>query len=168
MALLFVKSRIYSTLKWRTFLWNINTFPVEFQYNNFYNIVRCSGNSSKWQLIETATHRMPFRDGNSSKKFSHKSPTFDELPPQWQNTECPLRWQLTECPLMWQLTECPLRWQLTECPLEVPCTKSTINHSFIQYFVHSVNGCFHLSNSSKIEKTSSNQIKRLYWHPILT
>jgi hypothetical protein len=111
---------------------------------------RWSGNSSKWQLIETATHRMPFRGGNSSKKFTHKSPTFNELPP------------------LWQLTECPLRWQLTECPLEVPFTESTTNHSFIQYFVHLVNGCFHLSLSSKIEKTSSNQRKRLYWHPILT
>ncbi len=85
---------------------------------------RWSGNSLKWQLIETATHqmpigmsthRMPFKGGNSSKKFTHKSPTFDELPPQW--------------PPQWQLTECPLRWQLTECPLEVPFTESTINHS---------------------------------------
>ena len=41
-----------------------------------------SGNSSKRQLIETATHRMPigvathrmpFRGGNSSKKITHKS-----------------------------------------------------------------------------------------------
>ncbi len=94
-----------------------------------FHLKRWSGNSSKWQLIKMATHRMPigmathrmpFRGGNSSKKFTHKSPTFDELPPQWQ------------------LTECPLRWQLTKCPLEVPFTESTINHSFIQYFVHSV------------------------------
>ena len=41
-----------------------------------------SGNSSKQQLIEAvthimyigmATHRMPFRGGNSSKKFTHNS-----------------------------------------------------------------------------------------------
>jgi len=51
------------------------------------------------QLIKVATHRMhigmathqiPFRGGTSSKNITHKSPTFDEWPPQWQITECPL------------------------------------------------------------------------------
>ncbi len=59
---------------------------------------RWGGNSSKWQLIEAtthrmhigvATHRMPFRGGNSSNFLHMIQATFDELPPQWQLIECP-------------------------------------------------------------------------------